>query len=101
METETDFLSEAGIQEKARRNELLLKIGKLIEEFEDPTGHDCSNNVGMEINFDYETKDHTYSFVYVSCGGKDFSLVKILKEIIPYKAGRKRRNDKDLVEKLG
>jgi hypothetical protein len=93
---ETDFLSELGIKEKARRNELLLKIGKLIEEFEDPTGHDCSNNVGMEISFEYDTEKYRYSFEYVCCGGRDFQLVKILKRKHPN--GVRRRNDKKLVK---
>jgi hypothetical protein len=49
--------------EKERREDLMNKISKLIEEFEDPTGHNCSNNVSAEIDFHYDEQAHRYLYI--------------------------------------
>jgi hypothetical protein len=42
---------------------LLTDIAKLITDYEDPTGHNCSNDVGAEITLDVGRKtEKTYSF---------------------------------------
>jgi hypothetical protein len=42
---------------------LLKDIAKLIVDYEDPTGYNCSNDVGSEITFDFGKKtEKTYSF---------------------------------------
>ena len=36
-----------------RKKELLQKIAKLLNEYENPTGNDCSNDTMAEISFEF------------------------------------------------
>ena len=40
-------------ENSARKKELLQKIAKLLEDYEDPTGHNCSNDTMAEISFEF------------------------------------------------
>jgi hypothetical protein len=51
------------------KNELLKKIAKLIEEYEDPTGHNCSNDVMVEISFEFGREKYIFN-------GESFVAIK-------------------------
>jgi hypothetical protein len=49
--------------DEERKTNLLKSIAKLIRDYEDPTGHNCSNDVGAEITLDYGREtEKTFSF---------------------------------------
>lgn len=51
---------ETGIKDKEA---FLKSIAKTIIKFEDPTGHNCSNDVSAEITLDFgKPNEETYSF---------------------------------------
>ena len=46
-----------------RKNKLLENIVKLIENYENPSGHNCSNDVGVEITLDVGREtEQTFSY---------------------------------------
>lgn len=51
-----------------RKSDLLKNIAKLLKEYEDPTGHNCSNDTMVEIGFDFGKEVYIFN-------GESFDLI--------------------------
>jgi hypothetical protein len=60
------------IRKSERKARLLEDIAKLIVDYENPTGHNCSNDVGSEITLDFG-RETEKTFIY---DGESFVEVK-------------------------